>query len=446
MALDSSLFTLTLQRRPNDAAIVDLIPFNPSSIASTSTCPPSPLYSFSRARSADYNVQLTDHLTSIPLASIISPTSAAKIRKIDLHNPEESVIFERKEKLFRQDWRWTWQDQEYLIRRDGHMYIVEAVRLPDPEIDIARYTPATKSRSAFLQILDYNIQRLEIADRRGLEVLILMAVCTLLDLDYDEKHKDGAMENIYSSGSPSVPSLANSRTSSHTTPASSQAPNEILIDLHTGNEVYVQHAIRLMRQDEGGEGLHLIILKATSPQSTPKVVQIAAEIKLRWYRLEPIAKGRTLDPLPGSTSEIAEELYQYVRDPSLQKLTSQTKAKEESGQRRRIKLDAPDSTSSLPATQSPSGKNQKAFLAPPEQLDIYLSKERIDEFEVSNQSSHTRHAANGPSKSTAILAPSIPPKRNKQSRPVSSDGSNSGHGIRTVFGKLGLRKTPANEG
>lgn len=450
MALDSSLFTLTLQRRQNDAAILDLIPYHPSTIATTSTSPREPLYSFSRARSADYNVQLIDHLTSIPLASIASPSSAAKIRKIELHNPEESVIFEKKEKFFRQDWRWTWQDQEYLIRRDGHTFIVEAIRLPDPEIDIARYTSATKSRPAFLQILDYNVQRLEVADCRGLEVLILMAVCTLLDLDYDERHKEVALGSTYSTGSPSMPV---SRTSSHTAIPANLAPNEILIDLHSANDVYVQHAVRLLRQDGGGEGLHLIILKATSPQSTPKAVQIAAEIKLTWYRLEPMAKGRTLDPLPGSTSEIADELYQYVRDPSQHQSSQAAKGAKEnlvhSGQRPRIKLDAPtsspSSSSSPPALSTPPGKNQRAFLAPPEQLDIYLSKERIDEFEASNPANAIRHPANSPAKSATTLAPSLPPKSRTQSRPVSSDGNTSSHGIKTVFGKLGLRRM-VNEG
>lgn len=135
MALDSSLFTLTFQRCSNDANILDLIPFTSSAEQASTSYKPIPLYSFSRAKSSDYNVQLLDHLTLLPLSSIVSPSSGDKIKQITLYNPEESVILEKKQKLFRQDWRWTWQEQEYSIRRDGHSYIVEAIRQPDPEIE-----------------------------------------------------------------------------------------------------------------------------------------------------------------------------------------------------------------------------------------------------------------------------------------------------------------------
>lgn len=134
MALDISLFTLTFQRRSDDPTILDLLPFHPSATYASSS-QPSPLYSFSRARSHDYDVQLVDHLTSIPLSSIASLSSADKIRKIQLYNPNDSVVLEKKGMTFRQEWRWTWQEQEYLIRKDGRIYIVEALRKPDPEIE-----------------------------------------------------------------------------------------------------------------------------------------------------------------------------------------------------------------------------------------------------------------------------------------------------------------------
>jgi hypothetical protein len=139
MALDSSLFTLTFQRRSTDATKLDLIPFQlatTASIASSSASSSStPLYTFSRAPSAHYEVQLTDFLTSVPLSSISSPSSHDKLRTIQLYNPTDSIVFEKKTMTFRQDWRWTWQNQEYLIRKDGKEFIVEAVRRPDPEIE-----------------------------------------------------------------------------------------------------------------------------------------------------------------------------------------------------------------------------------------------------------------------------------------------------------------------
>lgn len=135
MALDASLFTLTFERRASDATILDLSPFNAATSIATTSNQSEPLYTFLRARSNAYNVQLQDHLTSMPLASIEAPSSADKIRQIKLYNPDDAVIFEKKAMTFRQEWHWTWQGQEYLVRRDGRSYIVEALRKPDPEIE-----------------------------------------------------------------------------------------------------------------------------------------------------------------------------------------------------------------------------------------------------------------------------------------------------------------------
>ena len=315
---------------------------------------------------------------------------------------------------------------------------------------VARYTPATKARPAFLQVLDYNIQRLEVSDRRGLEVLLLTAVCTLLDLEYDEKYKDGQSGNVYLSGATpaSSSSLAPTTRQGTESAAVAQAPgeaNEIVIDMHTPNDIYVRHALQLMRQDEGGQGLHIVVLKASQPQLTPKAVQIAAEVKAKWYRLEAVAKGRTLDPLPGSTSEIAEELYQYVRDPSLLNPSKKGQESEpkhgeleaKTGPRPRIKLDAPAPPQQPAPPQSPPGKAaaRKSF-APPSQLDIYLSKERIDEFEVGLPA--------GPS-TVAPLRPHVSNPKGAAHGKQQSDHqhSDSTGGARKILGKLGLRKSHA---
>lgn len=298
--------------------------------------------------------------------------------------------------------------------------------------------------------MDYNIQRLEVADRRGLEVLILTATCTLLDLEIDERLKDQP-----SSGGGGGAPLSSVHTKAKESQTSPIQVNEIHIDLHSSNESYVQHALQLMRQDQGGQGLHLIIIKATTPQVTPKAIQIAADIKLKWYRLEAVAKGRTLDPLPGSTTEIAEELYQYVRDPSIvqqQNLPSASASNEPktAGQRRRIKLDGPLGASSPTGTPSspPLSKNNNKsyFLPPPQQLDIYLSKERIDEFEVATPAKNSLAINRSPQhlsssgKLETTSTPIIPPKgkqTGKQEAQSSSDSTNTS--TRNFFGKLGLR-------
>jgi hypothetical protein len=224
--------------------------------------------------------------------------------------------------------------------------------------------------------------------------LILSAVCTILDSEYDKKYKDRASGNIYAPESSTLPlptEASQPRGSASPLPGqksqqSSSEANEILVDLHTPIDDFVQHAIRLLRQDEGGEDLHLIIVRATTPQCTLKAVRIAAEIKAKWYRLEACSKGRTLDPLPGSADDLAEELYQYVRDPLAQKESTSSRptgpvvesSGKQTGPRHPIKLNAPSPNPSR--SPSPLSKSPKPFASTPNQLDIYLSKERIDEF------------------------------------------------------------------
>lgn len=266
-----------------------------------------------------------------------------------------------------------------------------------------------------LQMLDYNVQRLELTDRRGLEILVITAICHCIDQEYDEKHKEGG--SIYNDRTADMHrSGADVKSAAQTLPAYGRVnpqkngmpePNEIVVDLHVSNDAYIDHALRLLRQDKAGEGLHMIIIRADRPETTPRAVQIAAEVKARWYKLPAIVKGRTMDPMPGSTSETAEELYQYVRDPVMTQKQQQTASSAVShdptvGPRGRIKLDSPLSSSANSTGRdkkkdspgisarsngrhSGSSNSNAAFSSPPSQLAIYLSKDRIDEFERPNK-------------------------------------------------------------
>lgn len=353
---------------------------------------------------------------------------------------------------------------------------------------IIRYTPHTKSRPGYLQVLDYNIQRLEVNDRRGLEILAIFSVCHCLDQEYDEKHREGG--NIYTNGSlPPTPSASGeqrhtaalrppvaptaAQSAPHTPAASSSVdvsslePNEILVSLHTPLSEYVDHAVWLLRQDDG-EGLHMIVVRADSIDTTPLAVRVAADVKARWYKLPPVAKGRTLDPLPSSTSDIAEELYQYVRDPSLPAAGSNEAAATELpagkmndptvGPRGRIKLNAARAASPASPSASAGGRAGKeassghggklqallrpggtgsasvsassssshlgtgggggssgvhTYVAPPSQLAIYLCKDRIDEFEreTKARAAGAARPLSSPMRSGQQLLPASPPPR-----------------------------------
>lgn len=449
MALDANLFTLAFRRQPEDLTTLHLFPFTASD-----TFDGSSLYTYSRARAAHYDVQLTDSLTLIPLSTISCPTSLDKTKTIHLHNPNDSIILEKKGMTFRQEWRFRFQEDDFLIRRDGKSYEVEAVRKPDPEIIVARYTPNAKARPGFLQVLDYNIQRLEIHDKRGLEILIITLICHCLDQDYDEKHKDGG--NMYFEGS--LTDLYKKSTSNTDNVASGSAPqsaserNEVIIDMHTPTDILVSHAVDLLRQDTG-QGLSVIIIRSLASDTAPKAVRVAADIKARWYKLPAVAKGRTLDPLPGSSSEVAEELYQYVRDPSIISGQSDPQPSPKdplAGPRGRIKLDAPQTPSSKPSGSPKSASSSTSrlqallhnsnsatpsFASPPQQLAIYLSKDRIDEFErmAPSRPSSSQGAQAAPLH-TSSTPPNLPPKK-----PLGTASPTSQS--KKIFSKFGLRKS-----
>lgn len=137
-----------LQRRTDDPAILDLVPFsldaanNPAALAAppvpSSSAPrhgAAPLYTFSRARTAAYNVRLIDTLTQIALASMACPASADRLKSIQMHNPEEEVLLEKKTATFKQEWKFAFEASDFVVRRDGRAYILVAVRKPDPEIE-----------------------------------------------------------------------------------------------------------------------------------------------------------------------------------------------------------------------------------------------------------------------------------------------------------------------
>lgn len=280
-------------------------------------------------------------------------------------------------------------------------------------------------------------------DKRGLEILAVMAFLVSLDVEYDEKHKDRESGNIYmgapimapsegmnnedgywsgpykaerlgqtsgtganpaalagasSVGSPKQSADAapqrqpqqNAQTT-HTEPSRAYRPeaNEIVVDLHTPVEVLAQHAVNLLRVDVGGQGCYMIILRALTPQTSFVAVRVAAEVKSKWSKLAPTAKGRTLDPQPGS-SEVAEDLYQYVRDPSIdgqKSAPAPPPTPPQASQRPKIiKLNAPEPAANPSdyASSSSSATAAEPYSAPKE-LAIFLSKEKIDEFEASQR-------------------------------------------------------------
>ncbi|EPQ32077.1 uncharacterized protein PFL1_00275 [Pseudozyma flocculosa PF-1] len=492
MALDSALFTLHLVRREQHPWIVDLYQANlpppapppppvpskdnhtgcdndsddrrPKAFSGTIPDRPTrsnssdaidyskhtPLYTRHRAtNSARYSSILLDGvLTDCLLASVAAPSTTARSKAVQLHSPDSTVTIEKRNKTFHQDWRFTVEDHLFQWRREssargGSSYTCEVIRKPDPKVLAAQYRPATKTKPGVLQFMDYNLDRLELKDKRGLEVLLIMTLSCLLDQEYDEKLASRGEPNMYISrdAPPATEDAANlgpmpgssSRLHPHGPaaaiggPGESGAgtaelePNEVLIT-HWGTvEDYVDHCLTLLRTDEvrgkgKGRGMHLIVLRSDSAETTPKAVQVAAAVKAAYYRLPDEAKG-TVFGNSSAQHQIEDELYQYVRTEDDSDLSAGANGNAGGGlsssptstpapaaaapKRRVINLNPPGSPSQRPASAAPSAGpasmavngssgsgptagtgNRAGYLrSPPSKLKVFLSKERIGELE-----------------------------------------------------------------
>lgn len=401
MALDSALFTLHYLPRVSSPSIVDLSTSAPL-VATQSANPP--VYTISRSiRCATYSNTLLDGLTYTELGSVTANASSDKIKRIQLYNPDQDVQLKRQGNAFKVEYQFLWEGETFSIVREGTLgstkpaFDVEIVRRPDPPIKVAMFRPETKKTPAFLQIFDYNISRSElVTDKRGLEQLLVLAVTSLLDADYDDKNKDPE-HNIFMA----MPGAAEPATQA-AVPVASE-PNEIwLTPLMESNQV-VHHCLDLLRVGEiqqltsssspaalrTGQGLELVTLKAVGDDMARKALGIAERVKVGFYRLPVAAKGTLWD---GSTPE---ELYQYVReaqDSSTSSAKPETPPVEAiqpppptNGARPRIKLgsDVPSSgVQESPRRSEASNPFSKPPPPRPSGITVYLSKSRLEEFEA----------------------------------------------------------------
>lgn len=212
---------------------------------------PKAVYSRARAtRSIEYSsiLYMTLFGPSHQLVAVTATTAASKNKTLQLYDPDEEVSLVKQGMTFANDWRFRWpgpkddglESHTLSWKRDSSLvtssagknaYTCYAIRSPDPNVPLAIYKPLTgRSRQRLrystqvwdtqkeesgnieghLQMNDYNIRRLEIADLRGLEYLIIMSLSTLLDADYDDKYKT-PVDNIYLSFTPAGIALQKSK-------------------------------------------------------------------------------------------------------------------------------------------------------------------------------------------------------------------------------------------
>ncbi|KAI5832386.1 hypothetical protein K523DRAFT_414197, partial [Schizophyllum commune Tattone D] len=177
MSLDKNLFTLLFRQRGDDPASVDLV--DPAGTVH---------YQKRLAAGPVYRAEVTDPLTQSLLASATAPAALNKAKTLELYNPN-SVVELKHTGLLTFKWTFKWGEHEFEWKREA-CYLI---RKPDPAVMVAiTKEPTGKIQTTSVQILDYNLNRFDIDDRKGLELVILTALLTFQDYNIAAKAPKGS--------------------------------------------------------------------------------------------------------------------------------------------------------------------------------------------------------------------------------------------------------------
>ncbi|KAI0085851.1 hypothetical protein BDY19DRAFT_964703 [Irpex rosettiformis] len=294
MSLDANLFTLNFVQNKDEPSIIDLV--DPSD---------NPHYRKQRLQGTEYKINVYEPLSGSLLASVTAQSPTSKVKVIELHNPSHTVEL-RYTGTLTFKWRFEWEQHEFEWRRE-ECYII---RKPDPAVLVAvAKEPSGRIRTSTVQILDYNLNRFDIDDRKGLEILILTALLTFQDTN-----------EAYHTPQPSTPAAdtttsrsgffgtarrvsdntsANNSAPSSTPPALPPKPapksgadkiaelhavqaargegeaNEVLVGEEGDAEEYAKYAEGLLCD----EAMLFVTIKSESAAQVPKVLQVVEHTK-----------------------------------------------------------------------------------------------------------------------------------------------------------------------
>ncbi|THU97777.1 hypothetical protein K435DRAFT_796259 [Dendrothele bispora CBS 962.96] len=275
MSLDQNLFTLVVSVNKDDPNIVDLT--EPSGVIH---------YRKQRIQGPVYKVEVYDFTSQSLLAIATSPSPASKTKMLELYNPTINVEL-KSTGLLSFKWSFQWEDHEFEWKRE-ECYLI---RKPDPPVLVAiTKEPVGRLKTQSIQILDYNLMRFDVNDRKGLEIVILTALLTFQDanefahLSKEEKRKNSST----SLTSPSPPSESPSPPPLPSKPepktgvdriAEMQAirgeVNEVTVE-EEGNVLdYASYCWNLLQDD----AMLFVIIRSNTENEVPKVLQVLEETK-----------------------------------------------------------------------------------------------------------------------------------------------------------------------
>ncbi|KAF9533669.1 hypothetical protein CPB83DRAFT_757508 [Crepidotus variabilis] len=169
MSLDKNLFTLVFTPHKDNSNVVDLV--DPSETIH---------YRKQRVPGAEYKIEVYDPSSESLLATVSAPSASSKAKNIELYNPT-SVIELKYTGTMSFRWGFRWEEHEFEWKKEECFII----RKPDPPVNIAvtREQGPRGLKTTSVQLLDYNLNRFDINDRKGLEIVMLTALLTFSDTD-----------------------------------------------------------------------------------------------------------------------------------------------------------------------------------------------------------------------------------------------------------------------
>ncbi|KAG8976689.1 hypothetical protein FRB93_012799 [Tulasnella sp. JGI-2019a] len=378
--LDQNLFTLKIRRSESgEANALDLVDAQDALHYQKRSIPPAaagepgpegpPLY------------DIWDPLSNSLLATMHAvPVTEKKKRTVLLHNPTVQVEMTFTGKInFR--WQFTWEDNTFEFKRDECFLL----RHPDPPVLVAVFDFERKRDKidiGLIQLMDYNLTRFDIDDRKGLEVVMITGL-----LSFQDQVTGVATQSDSASGTLATPSgtgmlsrltsfQASNSNNSNANPMSPMGqsgdqlvaglqmreksqPNEVLVTSLFDVNDYAEYAVKLLNDPN----LLYIVIRSQTEDEVSKVVTIASLAKRMRYK--------------GGAYE--EELHQYVRYDE----AGAGKAGSSKGPKV-IKLDGP-----------PAGKDPAKEYRPPTALTIHLSKIPMPELQPAPREPERPSAAGG---------------------------------------------------
>ncbi|KAF8433212.1 hypothetical protein L210DRAFT_3364930, partial [Boletus edulis BED1] len=347
MSLDKNLFTLFVAPNPSYPAgtVVDLtdgsgtIHYRKRRIVSDE-------------QQQVYRIEVSDPLSEALLASATAPSATSKHKTLELYNPSKVVELKYTGTLtFR--WSFKWETHEFEWKREECFII----RKPDPPVLVAvTKEPPGRIRTASIQILDYNLNRFDIEDRKGLEIVILMALLTFQDAS-DTYHEHSTSTTAAPSTSTTTPVASTTSASAAPPPPPKPDPKKgsaRIAELQLGrgqvNEVtvleegaitdYAKHCAQLLKDD----AMLFISVRSSDPNQVSKVLRVVEETKRLRHKAGTSSKSAR-DP----------DLHQYVLYDTNEGVVPHKGP-------RIINLDDKD------------GKNKNKDYSPPQSLTVHLSK------------------------------------------------------------------------